>query len=265
MRASCRRMTLILVTILFSSVAAFAVSAGSEKFTVTIYDGWIPAGTVYSGSFTWDNTGKLTMFNFNYPGWAGATVADSYCPPIFENPGTNLCYVPQPQGNTNAFAFYGPGTVFVYGSTSYSGSPITVGGHGTVTWGPVIYGATVSTVAGGFINDGKLATMAALQSPGGGRIDSAGNLYIADTNDHRIRKVSTTGVMTTIAGTGIAGYSGDGGSATAANISFPADVVIDSNGNIQFNELSPSATTPTFGKNVSTITYDPSQIGRAHV
>ncbi len=237
MRVSSRRMTLVVVLILLAAVAAFAVSSGSETFTVTIYDGWLPAGAVYSGSFAWDSTGKLTVFNFNYPGWAGATVANSYCPAIFENPGTSLCYVPQPPGNTNAFAFYGPGTVFVYGNTSYSGSPITVGGHGTVAWGPVIYGTkTVSTVAGGFINDGRPATMSALQSPGGGRTDSAGNLYIADTNDHRIRKVSTTGVMTTIAGTGIAGYNGDGGPATTANISFPTEVAIDSKGNILFSD-----------------------------
>jgi sugar lactone lactonase YvrE len=94
----------------------------------------------------------------------------------------------------------------------------------------------VTTVAGGFINDGKLATSAALQSPEGGRMDSAGNLYIADQFDHRLRKVSTTGAITTIAGTGIAGYSGDGGPATSAKISFPIDVAIDSKGDILFSD-----------------------------
>jgi sugar lactone lactonase YvrE len=94
----------------------------------------------------------------------------------------------------------------------------------------------VTTVAGGFINDGKPATSSALQSPEGGRMDSAGNLYIADQFDHRLRKVSTTGVITTIAGTGIAGYSGDGGPAISAKISFPIDVAIDSAGNILFSD-----------------------------
>lgn len=94
----------------------------------------------------------------------------------------------------------------------------------------------VTTVAGGFINDGKPATSSALQSPAGGRMDSAGNLYIADQLDHRLRKVSTTGAITTIAGTGIAGYSGDGGPATSAKISFPIDLVIDSKGDILFSD-----------------------------
>ena len=94
----------------------------------------------------------------------------------------------------------------------------------------------VTTVAGGFINDGKPATSSALQSPEGGRMDGAGNLYIADQFDHRLRKVSTTGVITTIAGTGIAGYSGDGGPAISAKISFPIDVAIDSAGNILFSD-----------------------------
>lgn len=94
----------------------------------------------------------------------------------------------------------------------------------------------VTTVAGGFINDGQPATSSALQSPEGGRMDKAGNLYIADQLDHRLRKVSTTGVITTIAGTGIAGYSGDGGPAASAQIRFPVDVVIDSEGDIIFSD-----------------------------
>ena len=49
-------------------------------------------------------------------------------------------------------------------------------------------------------------------------VDGAGNLYIADTNNHRIRKVDTSGVITTVAGNGAQGYSGDGGDATAAQL-----------------------------------------------
>jgi len=94
----------------------------------------------------------------------------------------------------------------------------------------------VTTIAGGFINDGQPATSSALQSPEGGRMDKAGSLYIADQLDHRLRKVSTTGVITTIAGTGIAGYSGDGGPAASAQIRFPVDVVIDFEGSIIFSD-----------------------------
>ena len=94
----------------------------------------------------------------------------------------------------------------------------------------------VTTVAGGVINDGKSATSSALQSPEGGRMDGAGNLYIADQLNHRLRKVGATGGITTIAGTGVAGFSGDGGPATSAKISFPIDVVIDSKGEILFSD-----------------------------
>ena len=65
------------------------------------------------------------------------------------------------------------------------------------------------------------ATTAQLNFPYGVTVDSAGNLYIADTNNHRIRKVDTSGVITTVAGTGAYGYSGDGGAATAAQLNNP--------------------------------------------
>ena len=92
----------------------------------------------------------------------------------------------------------------------------------------------VTTVVGGFINDGQPGTSAALQAPTDVASDTAGNLYISDNLDQRIRKLSKTGVMTTIAGTGISGYSGDKGLATKAMISFPRGIVVDSKGNIIF-------------------------------
>lgn len=100
------------------------------------------------------------------------------------------------------------------------------------------YGQTqkVVTVAGGFINDGKPATSAALQVPAFAAMDAKGSLYIADNHDHRIRKVSTTGIISTVAGTGISGFSGDGGSARLAKISFPTGVIVDAGGNIVFSD-----------------------------
>ncbi len=67
-------------------------------------------------------------------------------------------------------------------------------------------------------------------------IDSAGNLYIADTNNNRIRKVSTSGTITTIAGTGTAGYTGDNGAATSATLDKLAAVVVDSTGSLYIAE-----------------------------
>ena len=63
-------------------------------------------------------------------------------------------------------------------------------------------------------------------------VDSAGNLYIADTNNHRIRKIDTSGVITTVAGTGVVGDSGDDGAATTAQLNSPFNVTVDSAGNL---------------------------------
>lgn len=95
----------------------------------------------------------------------------------------------------------------------------------------------VSTVAGngeqGYGGDGGPATDAQLDSPLGVAVDSAGNIYIGDTHNNRIREVvASTGNIVTIAGTGVAGFSGDGGAATAALLSQPTAVTVDSAGNL---------------------------------
>ena len=94
----------------------------------------------------------------------------------------------------------------------------------------------ITTVAGnnaeGYSGDNGAATNATLYTPTGVAVDGAGNLYIADTNNNRIRKVGTSGTITTIAGTGTAGYSGDSGAATSATLNKPAAVVVDSTGNL---------------------------------
>ncbi len=93
----------------------------------------------------------------------------------------------------------------------------------------------VTTVAGtgeqGFAGDGGPATSAQLDSPAGVAVDAAGIIYIADTHNQRIRKVSN-GTISTIAGTGVAGFSGDGGSAASAQLSNPTALAVDSSGNL---------------------------------
>jgi uncharacterized protein (TIGR03437 family) len=94
----------------------------------------------------------------------------------------------------------------------------------------------IATVAGngvaGFSGDGGLATSAQLSSPSGVAVDSAGNLYIADANNFRVRKVSATGIVSTIAGTGAQGYSGDGGPASSALLGRVDGIAIDASGNL---------------------------------
>jgi len=98
----------------------------------------------------------------------------------------------------------------------------------------------ITTVAGngtkGFDGDGGAATSAQLSNPRGVAIDSQGNLYISDTGNDRIRKVDNSGNISTFAGTGSGGYSGDGGAATSAQINFPYQITVDASYNIYFAE-----------------------------
>jgi trimeric autotransporter adhesin len=97
-------------------------------------------------------------------------------------------------------------------------------------------GGTITTVAGsanfGFSGDGGLATSAELNGPTGVAVDSSGNLFIADTANNRIRKVSAGGIITTIAGNGTFGFSGDGGPASSAELGGPTGVAVDGHGNL---------------------------------
>ena len=88
------------------------------------------------------------------------------------------------------------------------------------------------TGAAGFSGDGGAATAAQLNRPSNVALDSSGNLYIADTGNQRIRRVDANGTITTVAGTGAAGFSGDGGAATAAQLDFPTGAALDGSGNL---------------------------------
>jgi hypothetical protein len=90
---------------------------------------------------------------------------------------------------------------------------------------------------GGFSGDGGPATDAQLNYPSGVAVDGQGNLFIADNSNHRIRKViAATGVITTVAGSGIAGYSGDNGPASDAQLNMPSDVAFDGVGNLYIGD-----------------------------
>jgi sugar lactone lactonase YvrE len=100
----------------------------------------------------------------------------------------------------------------------------------------------IATVAGkgasGYSGDGATATNAGLNLPCGVAVDSSGNLYIADTDNERIRKVAANGIITTVAGKGAAGYSGDGGPATNASLNLPYGAALDAFGNLYIADRS---------------------------
>ena len=99
---------------------------------------------------------------------------------------------------------------------------------------------TIRTIAGGgtSLGDGGAAIVAQLGSPQDMAVDRYGNVYIADFTNCRIRKVSPTGIITTVAGNGSWGYSGDGGQATAAQLNYPNAVAIDTSGNLFIGDFS---------------------------
>ncbi len=99
----------------------------------------------------------------------------------------------------------------------------------------------ITTVAGngtaGYSGDGGPAINAKLNSPQGVALDVLGNLYIGDFQNNRIRKVDTNGIITTVVGTGVQGFSGDGGAAISAKLTYPHGVAFDASGNLFFGDL----------------------------
>ncbi len=121
----------------------------------------------------------------------------------------------------------------------------------------------MTTIAGngtpGYAGDGGPATAARLDASLGMVFDASGSLIFTDVSNNRIRKINASGVITTIAGTGTAGFSGDGGSATAAKLNCPSGMTIDGSGNLYFidrnnfriRKITASGTISTIGGNGS--------------
>lgn len=141
------------------------------------------------------------------------------------------------------------GNMYIADAGLYCSGP----GSGTVR--KVDPDGTITTVAGtgwpSFSGDGGPATKAELYGPIAVAVDGEGNLYITDTNNFRIRKVDKDGIITTIAGTGKAGYSGDGGPATSAQLTEPGGITFDDRGNLYLSDytsvrkIDPSGTITT--------------------
>ena len=135
-------------------------------------------------------------------------------------------------GHPADIAFNGNGELYIADSDYNRIRRIDVNGIITT----VVGSCTSSSCAGSFGGDGGLASAAGLNHPEGLAFDTEGNLYIADTGNNRIRKVDGNGIITTVAGNGLAGFAGDGSTATSAELSSPSAVTVDGAGNLYIND-----------------------------
>ena len=122
-----------------------------------------------------------------------------------------------------ACALDASGNLFIADTGNHRVRKVTVAG---------VISAVAGTGTAGFAGDEGPATEARLQAPLGVAVDSAGNVFIADSANHRLRKVTPDGVIHTIAGDGAPGFSGDGGDALGARLNLPAGLALDASGNL---------------------------------
>ncbi len=133
-------------------------------------------------------------------------------------------------GTTQGLAIDATGNIFVADISNHVVRRIDPSGNITVVAGEGPEGA-------GYNGDNKPALQARLAAPTGVALDEAGNLYIADDGNHRIRRVDNKGVIKTVAGTGEPGFSGDGGPAVAARLRYPCAIVLDGSGNLYIGDV----------------------------
>jgi sugar lactone lactonase YvrE len=121
----------------------------------------------------------------------------------------------------------------------------------------------ITTVAGtgeqGYSGDNGAVTSAVLDSPAGVAVDALGNAYIADTHNNCIRNVAS-GIITTIAGTGMAGFSGDSGAAASATLNLPTAVAVDTEGNLYIADTNNHRIRKVSGTTITTVAGDGEQL-----
>ncbi len=223
--------------------AQYIIGSSAASFIYTL------AGNGFAG-YAGDG-GPATLANLNGP---GSSVVDSAGNLYIADGGNNV--IRKVAAGTGVIT-----TIAGTGASGYSGdygaatsarlstpTGLSFDGAGNLYFSDAINNAVrmiavttgvITTVAGngtpGYGGDGSAAVLAQLNYPGATAVDSAGNLYIADSSNSRIREVAAkTGIITTFAGNGQYGYAGDGGPASAAELEFPRGVVVDASGSVYF-------------------------------
>jgi sugar lactone lactonase YvrE len=137
-----------------------------------------------------------------------------------------------------------PASQLIYGGSNVM-FRVEVSGVGPFTYQWQRYGtnlprAIITTLAGngiaGYSSDGGVANFTQISGPYGVATDAEGNVWFADANNNRVRKVDTNGIISTVAGNGTNGFSGDGASATNASLSYPTGLTLDATGNLYISD-----------------------------
>jgi trimeric autotransporter adhesin len=151
-------------------------------------------------------------------------------PPSVIAPGASSA-APATGATLSVTAFRAPAGVAVRGITVYMSDVPTnaIWAHDLVTGAETL---VTGSLGAGYAGDGGLASEAQLTGPRGIAFNTAGDLYIADSGNHAVRKIAADGTITTVAGNGTAGFSGDGGKAIGALLNTPTAVAVDSKGNL---------------------------------
>lgn len=194
--------------------------ATGYSLTVKLYNGATLAAQGTNASFTLSGGANsvavtLSLSSSGVPGTI-VTIAGLLTPPSGRS-STDWGMSPR------AVVFDASGNLYIADATSHVVLKRDTSGNLTLIAG---------TGMKGFSGDGAAATSAMLNQPSGIALDGAGNVYISDTQNHRIRMVNTSGTISTIAGTGTSGYSGDGNSATTAQLNSPSGIAVDTSGNL---------------------------------
>ena len=206
-------------------------SAANETLTFAVW-AIIPAGAPPSAtnvnlSFAPNDGAAVGVVpGFINPNPASGSFGISACVAPAGNPVTTVSTGTLAMANPQAAAVDSAGNLLVADSFNNRIIRITPAGNATV-----IAGLGFPPGAG-YSGDGGLAANAQLNTPLGVAVDSSGNIFIGDSNNSRIRKIGTNGIITTVAGNGTFGFSGDGGPATSAQLNRPSGVAVDAAGNL---------------------------------
>jgi sugar lactone lactonase YvrE len=247
--------TVNLATPALVSLSPNSAVPGGTAFTLTIYgNNFLPGvGASWNGSALMTTYVSATQLTAAVPaaliatsGAASVTVTNGGSPSsaLTFAVGAGLITTVAGNGSAGYMGDGGPATSaelsFPYGVVVDASGNLYIVDSNNSRIRKVTPSGTITTVAGdgtsGYTGDGGSATSAELYFPNGVAVDASGNLYIADTYNNRIRKVTPGGTITTIAGNGIAGYTGDGGPATSAELKTPWSIALDASGDLYFSD-----------------------------